>query len=36
MGMDAEHYKNIALAPIGYGQSMTALAFIEAMEYVSR
>lgn len=33
MGMDAGHYKNIALAPISYGQSMTALAFIEAMEY---
>lgn len=34
MGMDAKHYKNIALAPISYGQSMTALAFIEAMEYL--
>ena len=34
IGMDAGHYKNIALAPISYGQSMTALAFIEAMEYL--
>lgn len=33
MGLDAEHYKNIALAPISYGQSMTALAFVEAMEF---
>lgn len=33
MGMDGEHYKNIARAPIGYGQSMTALFLLEAMEY---
>lgn len=33
VGMDGEHYKRIALAPIGYGQSMTALALIEAMEF---
>lgn len=33
MGLDAAHYKNIAIAPIGYGQSMTALALIEAMEW---
>lgn len=33
MGMDAEHYKKIARAPIGYGQSMTALAILEALEY---
>ena len=33
MGYDAQHYKDIAIAPIGYGQSMTALALIEAMEW---
>ena len=33
MGMDAQHYKNIVIAPIGYGQSMTAFALIEALNY---
>lgn len=33
MGIDAEHYKNIAIAPISYGQSMTAFALIEALNF---
>ncbi len=33
MGLDAQHYKNIVRAPISYGQSMTAFALIEALEY---
>ena len=33
MGMDEEHYRRIPTAPIGYGQSMTALAIIEALLY---
>ena len=30
MGMDAEHYKNILIAPMAYGQSLTLLALNEA------
>lgn len=33
VGMDHAHYRKIAIAPIGYGQSMTALALVEALEY---
>ncbi len=32
MGMNAEHYKNILLAPMAYGQSLTMLALVEALE----
>lgn len=32
MGYDKEHYKNIAVAPMAYGQSLTLLALIEALE----
>ena len=31
MGMDAEHYKNILIAPMAYGQSLTILALAEAL-----
>ena len=31
MGMDAEHYKNILIAPMTYGQSLTILALAEAL-----
>ncbi len=31
MGMDAEHYKNILIAPMAYGQALTILALAEAL-----
>jgi Predicted unsaturated glucuronyl hydrolase involved in regulation of bacterial surface properties, and related proteins len=31
MGYDAEHYKNIAIKPMAYGQSLTILALYEAL-----
>ena len=31
MGMDADHYKNILIAPMAYGQSLTVLALAEAL-----
>ena len=31
MGMNAEHYKNILIAPMAYGQSLTILALVEAL-----
>ena len=31
MGYSAEHYKNILIAPMAYGQSLTILALAEAM-----
>ncbi|AVM69302.1 glycoside hydrolase 105 family protein [Lachnospiraceae bacterium oral taxon 500] len=36
MGYDAEHYKNILIAPMAYGQSLTILALVRAIEYLSR
>lgn len=32
MGADKEHYKNILIAPMAYGQSLTVLALIQALE----
>lgn len=32
MGYDAEHYKNILIAPMAYGQSLTILALAEALD----
>lgn len=32
MGYDKEHYKNILIAPMAYGQSLTILALSEALE----
>lgn len=34
MGMDAEHYKNILVAPMAYGQSLTILALAEALKHL--
>ena len=34
MGYDAEHYKNILVAPMAYGQSLTILALVEALIYI--
>ena len=34
MGMDADHYKNILIAPMAYGQSLTILALAEALTFV--
>lgn len=34
MGDDAEHYKNILIAPMAYGQSLTILALVRALEYI--
>ncbi len=31
MGYDADHYKNILIAPMAYGQSLTILALVEAL-----
>ena len=31
MGMEAEHYKNILIAPMAYGQALTILALAEAL-----
>ena len=31
MGMDKDHYKNILIAPMAYGQSLTILALVEAL-----
>lgn len=31
MGMDSEHYKNIGLRPMAYGQALTLIAFAEAL-----
>lgn len=33
MGMNAEHYKNILIAPMAYGQSLTILALAEALRH---
>lgn len=32
MGMDVDHYKNIILAPMAYGQSLTLVALCEALK----
>lgn len=32
VGYDAEHYKNIVVRPMAYGQSLTLIALIEALE----
>ncbi len=34
MGMNAEHYKNILIAPMAYGQSLTILALSEALRHI--
>lgn len=34
MGMNAEHYKNILIAPMAYGQSLTILALAEALLHI--
>ena len=36
MGMNAEHYKNILIAPMAYGQSLTILALAEALKNLSK
>lgn len=36
MGYDADHYKNILIAPMAYGQSLTILALVEALIYLDR
>lgn len=35
MGDNAEHYKNILIAPMAYGQSLTILALVRALEFIS-
>ena len=32
MGYNKEHYKNILIAPMAYGQSLTILALSEALQ----
>ena len=34
MGMNADHYKNILIAPMTYGQSLTILALAEALQHL--
>lgn len=36
MGMNVDHYKNILIAPMAYGQSLTILAFSKALEYIAK
>ena len=36
MGMNADHYKNILIAPMAYGQSLTILALAEALKSISK
>ena len=36
MGYDADHYKNILIAPMAYGQSLTILALSKALEYIGK
>ena len=36
MGMNADHYKNILIAPMAYGQSLTILALAEALKNISK
>ena len=36
MGMNVEHYKNILIAPMAYGQSLTILALVEALMYIAK
>lgn len=36
MGYDTDHYKNILIAPMAYGQSLTILALVEALIYLER
>ena len=36
MGYDKEHYKNILIAPMAYGQSLTILALVGAAEYLGK
>lgn len=36
MGNNREHYKNILIAPMAYGQSLTILALVKALEYMDR
>ena len=36
IGMDREHYKNIIIAPMAYGQSLTILALLRALEVLSK
>ena len=35
MGYNKEHYKNIIIAPMAYGQSLVLLALTEALNYLS-
>ena len=34
MGMNADHYKNILIAPMAYGQSLTILALAEVLRHI--
>lgn len=34
IGMNKEHYKNIIIAPMAYGQSLTIVALAEALKYI--
>ena len=34
MGYNKEHYKNIIIAPMAYGQSLTIMALVEALNHV--
>ena len=36
MGYNKEHYKNILIAPMAYGQSLTILALAEALAYLNK
>lgn len=36
IGMNKEHYKNIIIAPMAYGQSLTIVALAEALKYITK
>ena len=36
MGYNADHYKNIIIAPMAYGQSLTLVALAEALSYLNQ
>lgn len=36
MGYDADHYRNILIAPMAYGQSLTILALVRSLEYLNK
>ncbi len=34
MGYNVDHYKNIIIAPMAYGQSLTIMALVESLNHI--